>query len=278
MKITALVILFGIGFMAWYHYPDPSPDPATKVMPPVASPAPSIDIKTQPKPAASEQQFVYDEEFCEEFKQSPHWSYMQRAYPGMSEAQLCDYLQAPHISKLQGIEVNPEAVGELLESIMAANAASGDYGNVPDLRYYLDPQAVAAMHGLSQQQLVDKINNERSAEAAYWLAQHYYADEQTFTMLMLTAASYSKKPGLILHAMNGCCSWTTGNTAEQRAASIKREALSMIAKELGLPEAQRWPEISPADEIEAEVLEQRAAYVAEMNQYSIEAHGEAWIK
>ena len=276
MKITALVILLGIGFLAWYHYPDPSPDPVTRVIPPVASPAPSIDTKTQPEPADSEQQFAYDEEFCEEFKQSPHWSYMQRAYPGMSEAQLCDYLQAPHVSKLQGINVNAEAIEEFLNSLIADGGA--DYGHVPDLRYYLDPQAVAAMHDLSREQLVDKINNERSAEAAYWLARHYHQDPQTYTMLMLVAASYSKKSGLILHAMNGCCSWTPGDHEAERMAAIKSHALRMIVKELGLPEAQEWPDLEFSDDMTAAILEQRAAYVAEINEYSMEAHGEAWIK
>ena len=194
----------------------------------------------------------------------------------MSEAQLCDYLKAPHLSKLQGTNVNAEAIEEFLNSLMADGG--GEYGNVPDLRYYLDPQAVAAMHGLHEEQLVAKINNEHSAEAAYWLAQHHSHDAQTYTMLMLIAASYAKKSGLLLHAMNGCCSWTPGDAAGERAATIKSHALRMIVKELGLPEAQDWLDLESSDEIFAAVLERRDAYVAELNEYSTEAHGEAWIK
>jgi hypothetical protein len=270
MKITASVILLGIGFLAWYHYPDP-PSHADATPPP-------IDALPEAEPASGEQRLAQNNEVCREFQQSSQWPYLQRAYPGMSDALLCDYLLAPDVAKLEGINVNAEAIEDLLNSLMAEGDADSYSAEVPDLRYYLDPQAVELMRGLSRDQLLEKINNERSAEAAYWLAQHYYEDEQSYTMLMLIAASYSRKSGLILHALNGCCGWTPGDVEGERTAKIKRHALSMIVKELGLPEAQQWQELSPTEEITAEVLEQRAAYVDEINQYSMDAHGEAWIK
>ena len=95
---------------------------------------------------------------------------------------------------------------------------------------------------------------------------------------MLIAAAYSQKSGLLIDAINGCCAWTPGDSAGERAANIRRQALSMIAKELGLPEAQQWPDLSPTEEMTVEVLEQREAYVAEINRHSIAAHGEEWIK
>ncbi|MGI9221828.1 MAG: hypothetical protein ACR2QS_12425 [Woeseiaceae bacterium] len=272
MKVTALVILLGIGLLAWYHYPDPPPDPAATTAPPDITPA-------APVTSSSEQRLARDDEVCREFEQSPQWPYLKRAYPGMSDIDLCDYLLAPDVAKLQGVNVDVEAIEDLLNSLMSEVRDDNEhYADVPDLRYYLDPQAVDLMRGLTQQQLVDKINNEHSAEAAYWLAQHYHHDEQMQTTLMLIAASYSRKTGLFINALNGCCSWTPGDSEGQRAAAIKREALSMIAKELGLPEAQKWPDLSPTEEITAEVLAQRAAYVEEINEYSMQAHGEAWIK
>jgi len=271
MKITALVILLGIGFLAWYHYPDP-PSHADATPPPV-------DALPEAERASGEQRLAQNSEVCREFEQNSQWLYLQQAYPGMSDAMLCDYLLAPDVAKLDGINVNAQAIEDLLNSLMSEVGDENEhFADVPDLRYYLDPQAVELMRDLTQQQLVDKINDERSAEAAYWLAQHYYEDEQTYTMLMLIAASYSRKSGLILHALNGCCGWTPGDVEGERTATIRRHALSMIVKELGLPEAQQWPDLSATDEITAEVLEQRAAFVVEINQNSMDAHGEEWIK
>ena len=271
MKITALVILLGIGFLAWYHYPDPSPDPDDLPTRPAAAPA-------LPEPAKGPEQLAADDETCREFALSTQWPYLKKAYPGMSDAALCDYMLAPDVAKLHGININPEGIEDLLNSLMAEGDAEEYSAVVPDLRYYLDPQAVELMRGLTQQQLLDKINFERSAEAAYWLALNSREDEQTHTTLMLIAAAYSRKSGVFIHAINGCCGWTTGDVEGQRAGAIKRHALSMIAKELGLPEAQQWPDPSPTEEMTAEVLEQRAAYVREINQYSMDAHGEEWIK
>lgn len=271
MKITALVILVGIGFLAWYHYPDSPPDTGTSLIAP--APAPVL-----PEPLKGPEQLATVDEACRGFETSTQWPFLKKAYPGLSDAALCDYMLAPDSTKLQGINVNPEAIEDLLNSLIAEGDAEMYSADVPDLRYYLDPQAVELMRGLTQQQLLDKINFERSAEAAYWLAQHSLEDQQTYTTLMLIAAAYSRKSGLFLHAMNGCCGWTTGDLEGQRSGAIRRHALSMIAKELGLPEAQQWPEISPTEEMTADVLEQRAAYVREINQYSMDAHGEEWIK
>ena len=204
---------------------------------------------------------------------------MQRAFPGMTETALCDYMLAPDIAKLQGVNVNPEAIDDYLNSLITETYDDNDaLADVPDLRYYLDPQAVELMRDLSEQQLIDKINQERSAEAAYWLASHYHDDEARHTSLMLIATAYSQKSGLLIDAINGCCSWTPGDSAGERAAYIRRQALSLIAKELGLPEAQLWPDLAPTEEITADVLEQREAYIAEINEHSIDAHGEEWIK
>ena len=52
----------------------------------------------------------------------------------------------------------------------------------------------------------------------------------------------------------------------------------MIAREMDLPEASEWQEYDLDPEIEVDVLEQRAAYVQELNQYSMEAFGEEWVK
>jgi hypothetical protein len=97
-------------------------------------------------------------------------------------------------------------------------------------------------------------------------------------MLMLSAASYAQKPGPLYEAINGCCSYSLDDPASKRVADIKREALIMIAREVNLPDAANWPEFELDPDIEAEVLAQRAAYVAELNQYSIEAYGEEWVK
>jgi hypothetical protein len=97
-------------------------------------------------------------------------------------------------------------------------------------------------------------------------------------MLMLSAASYAQKPGPLISAINGCCSWAPDDAAGERAAAIKREALIMIAREMDLPEASQWQEYDLDPDIEADVLVQRAAYVKELNQYSMEAFGEEWVK
>ena len=110
------------------------------------------------------------------------------------------------------------------------------------------------------------------------LTLHYQEDEQSYVMLMLSAASYAQKPGPLFAAINGCCSYSLDDPASQRAADIKREALVMIARELNLPDAESWPVFELDPDIEAEVLGQRAAYVDEINQYSMEAFGEGWVK
>ena len=200
----------------------------------------------------------------------------------LNQQPACDKLLNAEVQLQKGDEVMAERVTQRALDPDGRTTETYDdndgLADVPDLRYYLDPQAVEVMRGLSEQQLVDKINQERSAEAAYWLAGHYREDEATHTSLMLIAAAYSRKSGLLIDAINGCCAWTPGDSAGERAANIRRQALSMIAKELGLPEAQQWPDLSPAEEMTAEVLEQREAYVAEINRHSIAAHGEEWIK
>ena len=272
MKITALVILLGIAFLAWYHYPDPPASPAPAIAPPAAVPS-APDAENSP------QRFAANDEACREFARSTEWPFMQDAFPDMDDAALCDFLLMPDVTKLQGTNVNPAAIDKYLQSLITETYDDNDaLADVPDLRYYLDPQAVELMRDLSEQQLIDKINQERSAEAAYWLAGHYHEDEATHTSLMLIAAAYSQKSGLLIDAINGCCGWTPGDVAGERAAYIRRQALSMIAKELGLPEAQQWPDLGPTDEITTEVLEQREAYIAEINRHSIDAHGEEWIK
>jgi hypothetical protein len=272
MKITALVILLGIAFLAWYHFPDPPSGPVTSTSQPAAVPS-------APGPASGAPRLASDDALCRELVESAEWSFMQNAFPGMNDAALCDYMLVPDIAKLQGINVNPEAIDDYLNSLITETHDDNDlFAEVPDLRYYLDPQAVESMRDLTDRQLIDKINNERSAEAAYLLGSRYHEDEATHTSLMLIAAAYSRKSGLLIDAINGCCGWTPGDNAGQRAAAIRREALRIIAKELGLPEAQQWPELSPTDEMTAEVLEQREAYVAEINRHSIDAHGEEWVR
>ncbi len=159
------------------------------------------------------------------------------------------------------------------------NVETNDHlANVPDLRYYLDAQVIESMRDLSEAELLDKINNERSAEAAYWLAQSYQSNEQSYVMLMLSAASYAQKPGPLLDAINGCCGYTPGDAAGRRRATIKREALVMIARDLKLPEADNWPVFEIDPDIHDEVMAQREQYIAELNQYSFEAFGEEWVK
>jgi hypothetical protein len=183
------------------------------------------------------------------------------------------------MAKLDGVNVDPLAAERLLNRLMSEHADEHAHlADVPDLRYYLDPQAIETMRGLTQVQLLDKINNERSPEAAFALAQKFHDDEQAYVMLMLSAASYAQKPGPLLSAINGCCSWAPDDADGKRAAAIKREALVMIAREMDLPEASEWQEYDLDPEIEVDVLEQRAAYVQELNQYSMEAFGEEWVK
>lgn len=272
MKITALVVLLCIALLAWYHYPDP-PNAA------IAEPSPAGTTPALPEPDAGPERVADAAEQCAELLGTPEWDDLHKVYPGMSDDALCDFVVAPDIAKLQNVNINPEAIEDLLNRLMAEGSTDDQYfSEVPDLRYYLDPQAVELLRGLSNEQLVDKVNNQRSAEAAYLLAYNQLEDEQTFVTLMLIAASYSRKPGLMINAINGCCSYSPDNRDEERAAAIKRQALSMIARELGLPEAQQWPDLSPTDEMTAEVLEQRAAYVEELNRYSLQAYGEEWLK
>lgn len=274
MKITALLAMLGIGFLAWYHYPEPLPDPAA-VSPVPAAPAPAPSVPAADGP---ERAVMFDQR-CDQFVGTAAWQDLGEIYPGMTPTELCDFVHVPDLAKIADQEINAEAVQSLLNRLMREGNASSDHlADVPDLRYYLDPQAVASMQGLSQAQLIDKINNERSPEAAYWLAHSYFDDEQTFVMLMMSAASYAQKPGPLLNAINGCCSYTPDDVDGKRAADIKREALIMIAREMNLPEAGDWLEYDLDADIEADVLAQRATYVDELNQYSIEAFGEEWIQ
>lgn len=269
MKYAALAAIFCIGLFAWYNYPDASPpaQPAAPAgQPPEGGP-------TGPQRVAARQLQ------CADFAGTVEWRQLKAIYQGMSDAALCDFVHAPELAKLDGINVNPQEVDKLLNRLINQyDDESSHLANVPDLRYYLDPQAIASMRGLSASELIDKINSERSPEAAFLLAQKYHEDEQTYVMLMLSAASYAQKPGPLLNAINGCCSWTPNDTEGERAAAIKREALIMIARQLELPETGDWPEFDLDPDIEAEVLAQRAAYVEELNQYSMEAFGEEWIK
>ena len=269
MKYTVLAAIFCISLVAWYHYPDS--------MPPAESRTP---VETVPGPAVTgPTRLAAAPKACAEFVGSEEWEQLKNIYAGMSDAALCDFVHAPDLAKLAGVNVNPVAAEDLLNQLLSQHDDDNSHlADVPDLRYYLDPQAIEALRGLSAQQLIDKINAERSAEAAFLLAQRYHQDEQTYVMLMLSAASYAQKPGPLLDAINGCCSWTPNDAEGQRAAAIKREALIMIAREMNLPEASDWPEFELDPEIEAEVLAQRAAYVQELNQYSLEAFGEEWIK
>lgn len=269
MKYAALAAMFCIGLFAWYHYPDPSP-PA-KVAPPAKQQ--HRLTRTEPQRVAAEQQP------CASFQGTVEWQQLQAIYQGMNDAALCDFVLAPDLAKLDGVNVNPQEVDKLLNGLFDQHDdESSHLVQVPDLRYYLDPQAIEAMRGLTEHQLIAKVNNERSPEAAFLLAQKYQEDEQTYVMLMLSAASYAQKPGPLLNAINGCCSWTPDDIEAERAAAIKREALILIAREMELPEASDWPEFGLDPAIEAEVLAQRAAYVEELNQYSMEAFGEEWIK
>ncbi len=204
---------------------------------------------------------------------------MQAIFPGLSDAELCEFAVAPDYSKFPSMEINREAAQAMLNRFLAEGDESEDYlADVPDLRFYLDPQVLELMRGLSDAELIDKINNERSAEAAFMLGMHYQENEDTYVMLMLSAASYARKPGPIFEAINGCCSYSLDDPDSIRAADIKREALIMIARELNLPAAEDWPVFDLDPNIETEVLAQRAAYIEEINQYSMQAYGEDWVK
>jgi hypothetical protein len=219
------------------------------------------------------------EDPCPAVDRSRDWEDAKAIFPGMSDAELCEFIVAPDYAMLPHIDIDHEAGQEFLNRLLAEGDDSGEYGAVvPDLRFYLDPQAIELMRGLSEGELIDKINNERSAEAAYWLAFHYQDDEETYVMLMLSAASYSQKPGPLFEAINGCCSYLSDDPTSKRAADIKREALVLIARELNLPDAENWPIFALDPDIEADVLAQRAAYAEEINQYSMEAFGEGWVK
>lgn len=270
MKYAALAAMFCIGLFAWYNYPDPSPPAETAA--PAEQQQPDL---TRPEPL----RFAAEQQPCAEFQGSFEWQQLKAIYQGMSDAALCDFVLAPDLAKLNGINVNPQEVDKLLNRLLDQHDDDNSHlAHVPDLRYYLDPQAIDSMRGLAERQLIDKVNDERSPEAAFLLAQKYHEDEQTYVMLMLSAASYAQKPGPLLNAINGCCSWTPNDIEGERAAAIKREALILIARELELPETGDWPEFDLDPDIEAAVLAQRDAYVEELNQYSMEAFGEEWIQ
>lgn len=269
MKYAVFAVIFCIGLAAWYLQDE---RPAA-----VHAPKP-VQPSTDLTPSGRQRLAVGDLP-CAEFVAGKEWQQLKAVYAGMSDADLCSFVRAPEVSKLDGVNVNPQAAEVLLNELLnEPDDDSAQLANVPDLRYYLDPQAIESIRGLGAAQLVAKINAERSPEAAYLLAQRYHEDEKTYLMLMLSAASYSQKPGPLLNAINGCCSWTPNDAAGERAAAIRREALIMIARELNLPEARDWREFDLDPEIEAEVLAQRAAFVAELNQYSMEAFGEEWIQ
>jgi len=272
MKITAIVVILCISVLAWYNYPAPPPVADKNQAPPIAEP-------TAPQAATGPERLATTANKCESYELSWEWQDLKKIYPDMSATELCDFVSAPDFSKLSNVNVDAEAVENFLNRLMNENDDSNDHlANVPDLRYYLDPQAIETMRGLSQTELLEKINTEQSAAAAYWLALQFYDDEQSFVTLMLGAASYARKPGPLLDAINGCCSYSPSDPESQRAAAIKREALSMIARELNLPEASAWPDLSISEEITDEVLAQRAEYVAEINRFAVLAYGEEWIK
>ena len=273
MRITALISILCIGFLAWYSYPDPPPEAALKSPAPAPAPAKSIANEAEPERVA------VLEDPCPVVDRSRDWEDLKAIFPGMNDAELCEFAVAPDYTKFASMEINRDAAQAMLNRFLAEGDENDDYmAVVPDLRYYLDPQAIELMRGLSEDELIDKINNERSAEAAFWLALHYQEDEQTYVALMLNAASFAQKPGPLFEAINGCCSYSLDDPASKRAADIKREALVMIARELNLPDAARWPVFEIDPDIEADVLAQRAAYVEEINQYSMQAFGEDWVK
>ncbi len=273
MRITALISILCVGFLAWYSTPNPPSEADAKSQAPIPTPAESVTREARPKRVA------VLEDPCPALDRSRDWEDMQAIFPGLSDVELCEFAVAPDYSKFPDMEINREAAQAMLNRFLAEGDANEDsMADVPDLRFYLDPQAIELMRGLSDAELIDKVNNERSPEAAYWLAMHYQEDEQSYVMLMLSAASYARKPGPLFEAINGCCSYSRDDPGSKRAADIKREALLMIAREMNLPDAADWPVFEVDPDIEAEVLAQRAAYVDELNQYSMQAHGEDWVK
>ena len=166
-------------------------------------------------------------------------------------------------------------------ALFAANtndAESDAWADVPDLRYYLNPHVIASMRDLSQDELLRRVNEEKSPEAAYGLAMRYHAEQESYVMLMLVAAGYAQKPGPLLDAMNGCCGYAPGDSEAQRAATIKLEALRLLARQLHLPEAASWPGIPLDPDIAEAVRAQRAVYVDELNRSAMAANGERWVK
>ena len=237
-----------------------------------------FDVSAATSEAVPERLVVLEDP-CPVVDRSRDWEDMKAIFPGLSDAELCEFVVEPDYIQLASMKINREAAQAVLNRFLAEGDENDDYmADVPDLRYYLDPQAIELMRGLSEGELIDKINDERSPEAAYWLALHYQEDEQTYVMLMLSAASYAHKPGPLYEAINGCCSFSLDDPSSKRAADIKREALIMIARELNLPDTAHWPEFERDPDIEADVLAQRAAYVEDINQYSMEAYGEEWVK
>ena len=268
MKYIALAAVCCIGFLAWYSNPN-STSPPNRDLP--------VELSTEE--SDEPQRFAAIRHECADFLGTEEWQQLHEIYVGMSDAALCDFVLEPNTAKLDGIDVDPLAAEALLKQLLSKHDDQNAHlADVPDLRYYLDPQAIASMHALTQAQLIDKINNERSPEAAFALAQRFHEDEQTYVMLMLSAASYAQKPGPLLSAINGCCSWTEDDAVGKRAAAVKREALILIAREMELPEAGDWQDYDLDPDIEADVLAQRSVFVQELNQYSMEAFGEEWIK
>ncbi len=270
MKKAAVLIALTLGVSVWFGYQQSTPIDAPRI----ATTDPSGQRETlTASPRASE------EEHCAKLKSDSAWSELKSIYPSLNESELCAFVLDPSRVSVSFLDVDLEKADRLLQRLFDEHTETNDHlANIPDLRYYLDLNVIESMRGLSEDQLLNKISNERSAEAAYWLAQHYRNDEPSYVMLMLSAASYAQKPGPLLDAINGCCSHTPGDTEGERAAEIRREALIMIAREMKLPEAEGWPEHDLDPEIEGKVLAQRADYVAELNQYSREAFGEEWVK
>lgn len=272
MKITAFVVILCISVLTWYNYPDPPPALSNEPPPPISEPAVTED-------AAGPVRVVAKPNNCAKYEASEAWYELQKIYPDMSADELCEFVMAPNSANIDRHAADLDTAWDFINRILSEADESNDHmAEVPDLRYYLDPQAIEAMRQLSISELIDKVNIERSAEAAYWLAHHYLNDEQTYLKLMLSAASYAQKPGPLLNAINGCCAYTPGDLLAKREADIKREALIMIARETNLPEATDWPEVELDADIEAEVLAQRATYVEELNVFSVQAVGEEWVK
>jgi hypothetical protein len=78
--------------------------------------------------------------------------------------------------------------------------------------------------------------------------------------------------------MNGCCGYPPDDEEARRAATIKLEALRLLARELKLPESANWPHVPLDPDIAEDVQAQRALYADELNQSSMAANGERWAK